>query len=113
MSTPQVRGIAGLLNGILSTKPTPAALAPKPKSKAHTIPLSNAPAPSAPKSMIAVRRGRPPGHSAAVLKEKVTLRITSVLIAEYRDWTWKARCQLSDLVERALADYRESRWRPR
>ncbi len=38
-----------------------------------------------------------------------TLRIARDLIAEYRDWSWEARCQLSELVERALATYRELR----
>jgi hypothetical protein len=34
-------------------------------------------------------------------REKVTLRIPSDLIAEYQDWSWEARCQLSELVTRA------------
>jgi len=29
------------------------------------------------------------------------------LIDSYRDWTWQARCQLSHIVERALAAYHE------
>jgi hypothetical protein len=112
MSTPQVRGINGLLSGILSAEP--AAPLPPPSRKPRNIPLTNVVVPIAPKSVIAVRRGRPPGPSAvAEPKEKVTVWITSTLIAEYRDWTWEARCQLSHLVERALADFRESRWRPR
>ena len=40
-------------------------------------------------------------------KEKVTLRISTALIAEYRDWSWEARMQLSRLVERALLHFRE------
>ena len=36
-------------------------------------------------------------------KEKVTLRIPNDLIAEYRDWSWEARSQLSELVEQALS----------
>jgi hypothetical protein len=31
------------------------------------------------------------------------------LIAEYRDWSWDARCQLSTLVEEALLAYRNRR----
>jgi len=58
---------------------------------------------------VTVRRGRPPGTGTATSpKEKVTVWITSTLIADYREWTWEARCQLSHLVERALADYRRS-----
>jgi len=40
-------------------------------------------------------------------KEKVTLRITSTLVASYRDWSWEVRSQLSQLVERALAEYHQ------
>jgi uncharacterized protein (DUF4415 family) len=59
------------------------------------------------------RLGRPPGRpgNTRSTKEKVTLRIPSDLIAEYRDWSWEARCQLSELAERALDDYRQSRRR--
>ena len=38
-------------------------------------------------------------------KQKVTLRVPSELIDEYRDWSWEARCQLSELVEQALLTY--------
>jgi hypothetical protein len=57
------------------------------------------------------RVGRPNRTSArpSVLKEKVTLRVSSDLIADYRDWSWEARCQLGELVERALTNYRDSR----
>jgi hypothetical protein len=51
------------------------------------------------------RRGRPPGsRQASTPKEKVTVWIKSSLIGSYRDWTWQERCQLSHLVERALAE---------
>ena len=53
------------------------------------------------------RRGRPAGsrHPNQPPKEKTTLRIEAQLIADYRDWSWDARCHLSGLVERAMADY--------
>jgi hypothetical protein len=38
-------------------------------------------------------------------KEKVTVWLTSPLVAAYRDWSWEARSQFSHLVEKALADY--------
>ncbi len=59
------------------------------------------------------RLGRPPRGQApnAGLKEKVTLRIPSDLIAEYRDWSWEARCQLSELATQALDSYRQTRHR--
>jgi hypothetical protein len=55
------------------------------------------------------RRGRPPGGKlkATAPKEKVTLRVNADLIAEYRDWSWDERCQLGELVERALYAYRD------
>jgi len=54
------------------------------------------------------RLGRPPGKPdrARSTKEKVTLRISSSLIAEYRDRSWEARCSFSGLVERAMIEYR-------
>jgi len=57
------------------------------------------------------RVGRFPGRNARYTgpKEKVTLRVNRDLIAEYRDWSWEARSQLGELVERALAIYREAR----
>ena len=42
-------------------------------------------------------------------KEKVTLRLSSELMAVYRDWSWDERCQLSDLVERALVQFSKRR----
>jgi cellulose biosynthesis protein BcsQ len=59
------------------------------------------PHPPAPRTQRA-RLGRPP-HSAVrqnTPKEKVTLRIRSDLIAEYRDWSWEARCQLRVVATR-------------
>ena len=55
------------------------------------------------------RRGRPVGRriSGPSSTEKVTLRISRHLVAEYRDWSWDARCDLSHLVERALDEYRD------
>jgi hypothetical protein len=107
MNAGHIRGITGLLDGILSPQ--------EPAADSHN---ANQPRKSTPAEQIgttpvlppatAVRRGRPPGNAAVVApKEKVTVRITSSLIAHYRDWTWEARCQMSHLVERALADYHE------
>ena len=41
--------------------------------------------------------------------DTVTLRIDAELISDYRDWSWEKRCQLGELVEHALADYRRRR----
>ena len=52
--------------------------------------------------------GRPPGKAEGTSprREKTTLRIEAELMSNYRDWSWEERCQLGELVERALADYR-------
>ena len=83
---------------------------PKARQPKNRLPTRESPSPST-RPPIPVRRGRPPGNdTASSPKEKVTVWITSTLIADYREWTWEARCQLSHLVERALADYRRSCW---
>ena len=53
------------------------------------------------------RLGRPLGKTehGRIQREKVTLRIDCEMISDYRDWSWDQRCQLGELVERALADY--------
>jgi hypothetical protein len=108
----QAGGIRGVLDGILSQEkqqpsPLPAAttaITQLPAAVGHAAGISNLPPPAG------SRRGRPLGKavSPGVPKEKVTLRLTTDLIATYRDWSWEARCQLSDLVEQALAEYRQS-----
>ncbi len=114
MTSKALTGIPGLLDGLLSL---PAASRPArriaPKSRESKGPLRNAqltqgrPA----SSICAARRGRPLGQSLAPAsaREKVTLRLSTDLIVAYRDWSWEAHCQLSHLVERALAEYRQSR----
>ena len=107
MAKKPVSGVSGVLGELISPEPADAETAPRKEPPATT---PKAPIASRPQR---ARLGRPPGSSsrAAGPKEKVTLRIPSDLIAEYRDWSWDARCQLSELVERALAAYRASRRR--
>ena len=109
MSDTDGHGIVGLLDQILFTGHADT-LRP---SQTGSRPGRSRPVPAATDAAstptAAARRGRPPGKasSMATPKEKVTLRITSTLVASYRDWSWEARSQLSQLVERALADYHE------
>ena len=111
MSTTQVRGITGLLDGILSPATTPVTNSPEENYTKQNASAERRPAASDKPTRTTVRRGRPPGkRTASSPKEKVTVWISSSLIADYRDWTWQARCQLSHLVERALVHHRESRW---
>lgn len=60
-------------------------------------------------SHIPARLGRPPGNAKGVAprREKATLRIEAELMADYRDWSWEKRCQLGELVEQALVEYRQ------
>jgi hypothetical protein len=108
----QAGGIRSVLDGILSQDKQQPSLLPAAATAiaqlsaaiGHVADNSNLSRPAG------SRRGRPLGKaiSPGVPKEKVTLRLTTDLIATYRDWSWEARCQLSYLVEQALAEYRQS-----
>lgn len=111
MNKTDARGIVGLLDQILSTGHADTL----PPSRTASRPGASRPVPAAIDAAgpppATARRGRPPGKASSVTtpvaKEKVTLRITSTLVASYRDWSWEARSQLSQLVEQALADYHD------
>ena len=113
MAPKTIGGINGVLGDLISLEPTPAASSKREQSlpddrKTGIAGIPNvSPVPSPPRA----RLGRPPGSSLqpAGPKEKVTLRIPCELIAEYRDWSWEARCQLGELVERALLTYLNAR----
>jgi hypothetical protein len=112
MQTKAATGIPGLLDQLLSpnTSAMPARTEPR------KAPKTQRPLPSpcrdeerAATRLSGARCGRPAGQLSAPAEGrlKVTLRLPADLIAAYRDWSWEARSQLSYLVERALADYRE------
>jgi hypothetical protein len=108
-----IGGISGVLGELISVPPTPAAPTKREQSppddrKTHIAGVPNLPPALSPPH---ARLGRPPGRSTQPTgpKEKVTLRIPCELIAEYRDWSWEARCQLGELVERALLNYLNAR----
>ena len=115
MTGPHDNGVGGILEQLLT---------PVSKGRAHrqTPQVSGRGGDSPPKLPIGgsalerqtgARRGRPPGNLKTTKepKQKLTVRINRDLIAQYRDWSWEARCQLSELVERALANYQQSRRR--
>ena len=106
MSTPHIRGVTGLLDQILSTgESKPADFEVKDSSIANLHGRTGSNDRQYVPRVVA-RRGRPSGKAAAAAsKEKVTVRITTDLIAAYRDWSWEARAQLSHLVEQALTEY--------
>lgn len=115
MNGKSLRGIDGVLGNLISSPIQNMADAHKTtqqtKPRVPSIPVvqrATANGCSAPQG---ARRGRPLGRPCDVRrpKEKVTLRISSELATEYRDWSWEARCSLSALVEKALADYSRGR----
>jgi uncharacterized protein (DUF4415 family) len=114
MAGKTISGVSGVLGELISPAPRPTESA-----RSNQLPIeqqeakSSGAVPRTPPRPRCARLGRPPGKTTRHRgpKEKVTLRIPSNLIAEYRDWSWEARCQLSELVERALAAYGESRRR--
>ena len=114
MARKPISGVSGVLGELISdTRPEP----PAPAAPT-TIPLKT-PANAADKenppttTKSRARLGRPPGRQAAATtpKEKITVRIDARLVAFYRDWSWERRCQLGELVERALRDYRKRQTR--
>ena len=113
MASKTIGGISGVLGDLISVPPTLAAptkceQSPPDDRKTGIAGIQNlSPVPSPPRA----RLGRPPGSSPQPVgpKEKVTLRVPCELIAEYRDWSWEVRCQLGELVERALLAYLNAR----
>jgi len=119
------------LGGLISAEPTtPASPEPAaPSASDASVPEAVSPEPAdqpvqllasdklraKPQGRIAARRGRPPGQKPgeAVDKEKVTLRLNKELMDDYRDWSWEERCQVGELVEKALLQYRKHRSRPK
>jgi len=111
------------LGGLISA-PVAASVAAEPAMSANVVSTSDQrPPPSLPArdhamkpptdllaTKTSARRGRPPGRRTGTTphKEKVTLRVDAGLIEQYREWSWSERCQLGELVERALANYRRS-----
>ena len=60
---------------------------------------------------VRARVGRPPGvaNGSRSQKEKATMHINAALLDFYRDWSWEARCNLGELIERAMVAYRARR----
>lgn len=125
----KLKGVGGVLGGLISPEPAqsePPAVGAEseqnlPSTEVERTETPERPAPPAetvksrPKApgRIAARRGRPPGQKPgeAADKEKVTLRLNKELMDDYRDWSWEERCQLGELVEKAMLQYRKHRSR--
>lgn len=115
MASKSFRGIDGVLNNLISS-PLPTAvedsqddpgLSKSSASSSSTRQLDS----RRPSQLTTARRGRPVGHATQVArhKQKATFRISVDLLADYRDWSWEARCSLSALVEQAMSHYRRYR----
>lgn len=125
----KLRGVGGVLGNLISPEAAPPAQPEPPALPAPEGPAAEAATPETPEPLasppasdnprpktqgrVAARRGRPPGQKAgeAADKEKVTLRLNKELMDDYRDWSWEERCQVGELVEKALLQYRKHRTR--
>jgi hypothetical protein len=60
---------------------------------------------------VRARTGRPPGvpNGSRSQKLKATMHINGALLDYYRDWSWEARCNLGELIERAMVAYKATR----
>jgi len=103
----KIAGIQGIL-GTYVTSQNDAQVAPEANQGTQSPDLDESRPKSQSVSHKRARLGRPPGKTKGTSprKEKATLRIEAELMSDYRDWSWDQRCQLGELVERALAEYR-------
>jgi hypothetical protein len=120
MAAKPLKGVGGVLGSLIS-EPTPEPetsatpdepVTPEPADQAAPATAIAKPRPKS-QGRVTARRGRPPGQKPgdAADKEKVTLRLNKELMDDYREWSWEERCQLGELVERALLQYHKSRAR--
>ena len=112
MARREVSGVRGVLSELISAVPSEQngpsnSLDSPPKSGTIAHPPPKRTEPTKPRA----RLGRPPGCLSGKTppKEKVTVRIDARLVALYRDWSWDERCQLGELFERALREYRNNK----
>ena len=111
MSGKSLRGIDGVLGHLISSPNQDTAEVPKnaqqAKASSPSIAVVQRATANGYSAVQGARRGRPFGRRRGERspKEKITLRISSKLATEYRDWSWEVRCSFSGLVEKALVDY--------
>jgi len=118
-----IKGVKSVLGGLLSpsgpaktdeaepkaqpaqaTAPDPAPQASEATTPAAPPARAQAAKTSVPAKSRAARRGRPPGRGTGEggTKEKVTIRISKELMDKFRDRSWDERCQVGELVEKAM-----------
>lgn len=101
----EIGGIRSVLDGLVSDG--------RAREPRRTDPKAEGPskgdiAPSHNGVLIKARQGRPPGRQSGkgTRKAKATLRVSAELMDDYREWSWEERCNLGELVERALEEHR-------
>lgn len=111
MAKQPVAGISGVLGGLISSPSSAQHASDKPTKTEHANSERTAEPVRSAAPKATARRGRPPGRTtgSSPRKAKVTLRVDAGLMDDYREWSWAQRCQLGELVERALANYRRLR----
>jgi hypothetical protein len=98
MNNKRIQGIDGVLDGLISSPDSgdrPQSAKPKRQHDGK-----------------AAKQGRPFGKRNSgkrVKKEKLTVRVPPDLAETYREWSWNARCSLSELVETAMQTYARKR----
>ena len=122
----KLKGVGGVLGSLISSGTNP----PMPDANGNTgrriaaewtqAELAEQSAPSA-RATTPSRMGpkSPPAEADLLarkpasrrIRRKVTLRLSKELIDDYREWSWEERCQLGELVEKAMVQYRKSRSR--
>ena len=124
----EISGVEGVLGALVTE--SPASSAGKPESRATKRELATkktnrnvAPIggkgiaeespgePNVHRNRPQARQGRPPGRKRTEPKAKTSLWIAAELMDSYRDWSWEARCNVGELVERALRAYYRRRRR--
>ena len=113
MAKTRLSGIDGVLQGLLSSVPgSPGAFFHGSTTQSPVITQRSPNSEGSQKRGLprhTTRCGRPVVQSGnpQQSKQKVTFRIRAALVDEYRDWSWEARCCLSELVERAMLQFRK------
>ena len=106
MARKAITGVDGVLGELVSGEASPSVSSAG--NRQNTPPVDETVAKSRISAKRPTRLGRPPGSACepSSPKEKLTVRIDARLAADYRDWSWEERCQLGQLIERALRHYR-------
>ena len=120
MGKTELRGIKGFFSEYGKAEPPnsrPVQVEPRREPGLEEVPRQQAAAEKTsmqtptrkPPKTVKARQGRPPGtkKGARERKAKATFYVNSDLMDFYRDWSWEQRCNVGQLVELALSDYKK------